>query len=54
MKGYYKNPEATEESIKTGWFYTGDVATKDEDGYFFIVDRVKDLVVTRWLQRLSA
>ena len=45
MKGYYKNPEATEESIKNGWFYTGDVATKDEDGYFFIVDRVKDLVV---------
>ena len=45
MKGYYKNPETTEESIKNGWFYTGDVATKDEDGYFFIVDRVKDLVV---------
>ena len=45
MKGYYKNPEATEESIKNGWFHTGDVATKDEDGYFFIVDRVKDLVV---------
>ncbi|MGB3632905.1 MAG: long-chain fatty acid--CoA ligase, partial [Rubrobacteraceae bacterium] len=45
MKGYYKNPEATEESIRNGWFHTGDVATKDEDGYFFIVDRVKDLVV---------
>lgn len=45
MKGYYNNPEATEESMKNGWFYTGDVATKDEDGYFFIVDRVKDLVV---------
>lgn len=45
MKGYYKNPEANEESMKNGWFYTGDVATKDEDGYFFIVDRVKDLVV---------
>ena len=45
MKGYYKNPEATEESIQNGWFHTGDVATMDEDGYFYIVDRVKDLVV---------
>ncbi len=45
MKGYYKRPEATAEAIKNGWFHTGDVATMDEDGFFFIVDRVKDVVV---------
>ena len=45
MKGYYKRPEATRESIKDGWFKTGDVATRDEDGYFFIIDRKKDLII---------
>ena len=45
MKGYYKKPEATGESIQDGWFYTGDIATVDEDGYFYIVDRVKDLII---------
>jgi long-chain acyl-CoA synthetase len=45
MKGYYKRPEATAEAMRNGWFHTGDVATMDEDGYFFIVDRVKDMIV---------
>ncbi len=44
MKGYYKRPDATAESIRGGWFYTGDVAYKDADGYFFIKDRVKDMI----------
>ncbi len=45
MKGYWGRDEATAESIKDGWFATGDVATQDEDGYFFIVDRKKDLII---------
>jgi long-chain acyl-CoA synthetase len=45
MKGYYKRPDANAEAIKGGWFYTGDVAYKDEDGYFFIKDRVKDMLI---------
>ncbi len=45
MKGYWNRPEATEESIRDGWFLTGDVARKDEDGYYFIVDRKKDLII---------
>jgi long-chain acyl-CoA synthetase len=45
MKGYYKRPDANAEAIKDGWFYTGDVAYKDEDGYFFIKDRVKDMII---------
>jgi len=45
MKGYWKQPEATAESIKDGWFATGDMAKVDEDGYFFIVDRKKELII---------
>jgi long-chain acyl-CoA synthetase len=45
MKGYWKRPDATQESIKDGWFHTGDMAKVDEDGYFFIVDRKKDLII---------
>ena len=45
MKGYWNKPEATEESIRDGWFHTGDMAKVDEDGYFFIVDRKKDLII---------
>jgi long-chain acyl-CoA synthetase len=45
MKGYYKNPEATAEAFRGGWFHTGDLAYSDEDGYLFIVDRMKDMVI---------
>jgi long-chain acyl-CoA synthetase len=45
MKGYWGRPEATKETIPDGWLRTGDLARQDEDGYFFIVDRKKDLVI---------
>ncbi|MEB1807551.1 MAG: long-chain fatty acid--CoA ligase [Bacillaceae bacterium] len=45
MKGYWKKPEATAETIKDGWLYTGDLARMDEDGYFYIVDRKKDMII---------
>ncbi len=45
MKGYWNRPDATDEAIRDGWFYSGDMATVDEDGYFFIVDRKKDLII---------
>ena len=45
MKGYYKKPEETANAIKDGWLYTGDMAYKDEDGYHFIVDRKKDIII---------
>jgi long-chain acyl-CoA synthetase len=45
MKGYWNKPDATEESIRDGWFHSGDMAKVDEDGYFFIVDRKKDMII---------
>ena len=45
MKGYWANPDATAEAITDGWFHTGDLAKVDEDGYFFIVDRKKDMII---------
>jgi acyl-CoA synthetase (AMP-forming)/AMP-acid ligase II len=45
MLGYLHNPEATADSIRDGWLHTGDVGYVDEDGYFFIVDRSKDMII---------
>jgi long-chain acyl-CoA synthetase len=45
MKGYWKRPEATAEAVRNGWFATGDVATRDTDGDYFIVDRKKDMIL---------
>ncbi len=45
LKGYYKNPEATERAFRDGWFHTGDVGYKDADGFFYIVDRKSDMII---------
>lgn len=45
MKGYYKRPEATAETMRSGWFHSGDIGRMDEDGYVYITDRVKDMVI---------
>ena len=46
MNGYWKNPEATAKALKNGWFYTGDLATIDSDGFVYIVDRKKDIIIS--------
>lgn len=46
FKGYWKNPEATAEAIKEGWFYTGDIGTLDAEGYLYIIDRKKDIIIS--------
>ena len=46
MLCYYKNPEATDEVLKDGWLYTGDMARMDEDGFIYLVDRKKDVVIS--------
>ena len=45
MKGYWNKPEETAKAIRDGWFYTGDLARQDEDGFYFIVDRSKDMII---------
>jgi len=47
MKGYFKNPETTAETIKDGWLYTGDIGYEDEDGCFWFCDRKKDMIKRR-------
>jgi len=46
MREYYKNPEATAKALRKGWLYTGDMAKQDEDGFIFLVDRKKDLIIS--------
>jgi long-chain acyl-CoA synthetase len=45
MKGYYGRPEATDEAIKDGWFRSGDLGRRDQDGWYYIVDRSKDMII---------
>lgn len=45
MKGYYKRPDANAKTITDGWLHSGDVAIKDEDGFYYIVDRTKDMII---------
>jgi long-chain acyl-CoA synthetase len=46
MKGYWNKPEETAQALRNGWLYTGDIARMDEEGYFYIVDRIKDMIKT--------
>jgi len=46
MKGYWQMPEETADTLKDGWLYTGDIAKMDDEGYFFIVDRKKDMIIS--------
>ena len=45
MKGYYNNPEETAHALRDGWMHTGDIARMDSEGYFYVVDRLKDMVI---------
>ncbi|MFI6658942.1 long-chain fatty acid--CoA ligase [Streptomyces sp. NPDC050523] len=45
MKGYFNDPDASARALQDGWFYTGDLARVDEDGFYFVVDRKKDLII---------
>jgi long-chain acyl-CoA synthetase len=45
MKGYWGRPDATAEAIRDGWFHSGDIGVMDVDGYFFIIDRIKDMII---------
>jgi len=46
MSGYWGRPEATEETIKDGWLHTGDLAKVDEEGFFYVADRKKDVIIS--------
>ena len=46
MVGYYKDPEATSQTLKGGWLHTGDLGRLDKEGFLYIVDRKKDMIIT--------
>jgi acyl-CoA synthetase (AMP-forming)/AMP-acid ligase II len=46
MKEYYKNPEATAEAFRGGWFHSGDLVRMDEEGFVYVVDRKKDMIIS--------
>jgi len=46
MKGYYNNPEATGKALRDGWLYTGDIGYRDQDGFIYLVDRKKDVIIS--------
>jgi long-chain acyl-CoA synthetase len=46
MKGYWNNPDETARALRGGWLHTGDIAKMDDDGFFYIVDRIKDMIKT--------
>ena len=46
LKGYFRNEEGTAKAFENGWFHTGDMARRDEEGFFYIVDRMKDMIIT--------
>ena len=46
MKGYFRNEQATEEAFTGGWFHSGDLVRKDEDGYIYVIDRKKDMIIS--------
>jgi len=46
FKGYWRNPEATAAVLKNGWYYTGDAAVRDAEGYYYLKDRIKDMIVS--------
>ena len=54
MKGYYKNPEATAEASRFGWHHTGDIGRLDDEGYLYIVDRAKDMIISGGFNVYSA
>ncbi len=46
MQGYWNRPDATEEAFRDGWFHSGDLVRQDEDGFLFVVDRAKDMIIS--------
>ena len=46
FKGYWRDPDATSAAFEGGWFHTGDIGLRDDDGYLYIVDRLKDMIVS--------
>jgi long-chain acyl-CoA synthetase len=46
MKGYFNRPEETKETLKDGWLYSGDIGRFDQEGYLYVVDRIKDLIIS--------